>query len=644
MEASEWEARSARNSGAEPGRGEAAPREGESCQKVGWREVLGRRRFWGLNLVWIPHALFILSLILRYTVNLPAVDQWEHEVNFLKAYSEHGFRFSELVVQQAEHRQAMNNVVALINATLFQWDAQIQCVFLWLFVCSLGVALVFLSVTGSETRRWVQVIQMTLSGALLFGVSQYASWNNSSSTSWFTVECCLLAAMVLTRFRMGYGIRLAINMILAAVSTFSASTGMLMWGLFVPFLWIARPTESATVIRAGGVWVLGAVLCVGRYFWDYQKPPGGPSLSEGLEHPLQLIQFFLANLGCPFAKGTTAAPEVQGAWVGGVVVLIVIACLIYVLRNRRDRVFIEEALPWVILGGFCVGMGAAISVGRFSSGFAQATESRFVNTQVLLGISLIFLLPLVFRHGLRACEGPFEGSGTGSSGNGRPALKDNLSIWGAAGFGALSCGIFLLHLIQSVGTFDRQPHYRRIFLGSKAAVQFLRHFRDEQALRWTWTRSWEEFIPKVEFAASKGYLQLAPSTRIRELLASDSPSSSESSSPFGSMEQAAQAAPNVIALSGWAIDPDTHFPADAVLLSWETSTSEPQVFGVAQPANFREDLVTKTGEPEYRWAGWVRYLDTRGFPKAEVTVRAWAYNTRSLKVRALSGQFSYKPE
>lgn len=598
-------------------------------------EVLRTRRFWELNLAWLPHALFVLFLILRYTVNLPSVDQWDYEINFLKAFSEHGFRFSDLIAQQLEHRIAANNLVALVNAIFFRWDAQLQCVFLWSMVGLLGCGLAFLSVTGSENRRWVQLIQMTSAGLLLFGVSQYASWNNSASITWFFIECSLMAAMVLSRVRMEYTARVLIHLLIAAATTFSTSTGMMMWGLFLPFLWVTRPREGMVLKKMSVLWFSAAILCIGRYFYGYQKPPDGPSISAGLSQPLRLAQFFFANLGSPYAKGTSAAPEVQGAWVGAIVFAAFALGLGYVWKKRHDRRLFKEALPWTMLGIYCLLMGMAISVGRFGSGFREATESRFVNTQVLLSIALIYLLPLVVRHARGA-------------GGANPSMLDscrsmNVAILGASGMSALASALVVLHLVQSVGTIDRQPYYRRIFLGSKAGLQFIQHFKDEQQLRWTWARGWEEFLPKVEFAASKGYLALAPSVRVCDLIAPDSPNDSESTR-FGAMEQAGQAAPSVIALSGWAVDPVSQMPADAVLLSWESPSSDPVVFGIAQPANLREDLVEKTGVGEYRWAGWVRYLDTRGFPKSEVTIRAWAYDTLTLKIRALRGQFVHKPQ
>lgn len=598
--------------------------------------AISDRRFWLLNLLWIPHALVILLLIANYTVDLPSIDQWDGELPFLEKVAKGTATFSDLIAPQLEHRVATNRVIGWFVATFFGWNHKVECGFVWLLACGCAWNLCILSCRQPGRSLAARILQLTLMAMLLFGVAQYASWTNCFSIQWFCIEWYLLTGLVVAGASWKFAVRFGVCLALALVATYSSSNGMLLWVLFPPVLFAPLSRDHLrTQGRFVAMWAGVALLAIGGYFVGYQRSDGaGPSMLEGLQDPVRFVTFFLANVGSPFSRGGGFDPINQAVVAGAIVVTLALAALGYLFLRRSDARLLELTMPWMVLGAYAMITGGAMTLGRAASGVSEAIASRYVNTHVLSAIALTFLVPVVVRHMVYS-------RGAGNSGGRWWRWMGAVTEGKAAGFMAsLSTAAVLVHLSYSVVIFDLYPFNKRMFSGVKAAVLFVPCFADESLLKWAWTKPVSKMLPQVEFLDRQGYLRpgLIRSAKIRELIGSGDARLGRPGQN-GSIEQVNRPAQNVVVLSGWAAFAGKGEPAGAVVLSWETNPDDATVFAIAQAGPHRDDIAERLRNPKYRWAGWTKAFDTNALPKGNLTIRAWAFDTDTGKVVELNGSF-----
>jgi hypothetical protein len=609
------------------------------------------RRFWLLNLLWMPHALFILYLIVVYAVDLPTIDQWDGELPFLQNVADGRVTFGDLIAPQLEHRVATNRAIGYLVAKTSGWNHKIECGFVWLFACGCAFNICILACRQPSRSLASRMLQFTLMAALLFGIGQYASWTNCFAIQWFCVEWYLLTGLVVAGAYWPFVARYSVCMALALISTYSSSNGLLTWFLFLPAL-LAPPLREAPKgrLKLIGIWAVVAVLAIGGYFVGYQRSDGGgPSVFAGLQDPIRFVTFFLANVGSPFARGTGVDSIAQGAAVGAVVLTLALTVCVYVFFQRKDGRLVTLATPWLALGAYAMTTGLAMTLGRAASGISEAIASRYLNTHVLSVIALVFLIPLVMRDWLIKIRlrSTSEADAVNADGDSRQAwtarfVTESRTVGLMTG---LTTGFVILHLCYSVMVFDLYPHYKRMFLGVKAAVLMVKCFADESLLKWAWTKPVATMLPAAEFLDAQGYLRpkLIRSARIQDLLGTNDRGLGRNGQ-YGAIEQASRPAQNVISLSGWAVFPGREEPADAVLLSWETSPQDATVFAIAQGGPHRDDLAARLGIGSYRWAGWIVAFDTRLLPKGNLTIRAWAFDMKSAKAFELNESFALQTQ
>ena len=605
--------------------------------------AIGGSRFWVLNLFWLPHALFALYLIAAYTVDLPNIDQWQFELPFLKKVAEGQATLGDLIALQLEHRLASNRIAGYLVAKLFGWDQKVECGVVLLLGCAIAFCICVLSCRRRGQRMISRALQMSLMAALLFGMPQYASWNNCAAIVWFSVECYLLVGLVIAGTQASFVVRLTSCLLLAVISTFSSSTGMLTWILFVPALLAPLPlADLKRQWKMIGIWGVAACLSIGGYFVGFHRPEGSASMLGILLDPTLFLKFFFANVGSSFGGGMGIDAATQGAIAGVVIVALFGAAACYIFAHRKDRELVRCSVSWLMLGAYGLITGAAITLGRARDGLMEALASRFVNTHVLTVIALIFLLPFVLGHISSARKARRESGLQDPEIRGKRFRLPEISNPFAAGLMAsMTTAILILHICYSVSVFDIYPYYKRRFLNAKAAVLFLRFFAEEQMLKVALNQTSAALIPGVEFLNSQGYLRpkLMRSAKVKDLTGS-SDQGLGWTGQYGSLEQASQPAPGATSLSGWAVFPLRNQPADAVLLSWETGSEDATIFAVAQGGPLRPDLATRFGNSSYRWAGWVAAFENRLLPKGKLTIRAWAFDMESAKVFELTGVLS----
>jgi len=87
---------------------------------------------------------------------------------------------------------------------------------------------------------------------------------------------------------------------------------------------------------------------------------------------------------------------------GGLLVLLLLICAVYLSSKRHDRSLLVEALPWLMLAMVAVSAAVLTMIGRLGFGPSQARASRYVTFAVMLPIALLALAPVVRSHWARS--------------------------------------------------------------------------------------------------------------------------------------------------------------------------------------------------------------------------------------------------
>jgi hypothetical protein len=597
-----------------------------------------RRQLWLLQSVWVPHALVILYLIAAYAVDLPNIDQWDGELPFLEKVIEGQAGLGDLISPHLEHRVATNRIIGWFVATFFGWNHRVECGFAWLLACGCAVNLCILAGRIAGVPMLTRCTQVTLMGALLFSLGQYASWTNCfGGIQWLSIEFYLTTGLVVAGLQAPLLWRFGACAALALFSTYSSSNGLLVWFLLLPpVLFPTGKVIPRSQLRYLATWGALAFLAIGGYFVGYERSDGkGPLIAAGLQDPVQFLTFFLANVGSPFAHGTVIDPATQSAIAGSLIVGLFAAALAYVIRHRDEPVLVATSIPWLMIGSYALGTGGAITLGRAADGVLEALGSRFLTTHVLTPIALGFLFPVLFRRAVSGRKQP-----------GRSALGSVLTRSNLAGVSAaLVTAVVILHVCYSVFALRLYPFYLRMFSGVKVAVLFVKCFRDESHLKWAWSKTSAEMVRRTEFLDAQGYLRpkLIRSAKVEGLLGSAEHGLGRSGE-YGAIEKVTRPSQTLLSLGGWAVFPGRGEPADAVVLSWETGPRDATIFAIAQGGPPRDELASRLGNASYRWAGWTVNVDTRPLPKGELTIRAWALDLKTTRVFELNESYLLRNE
>ena len=142
------------------------------------------------------------------------------------------------------------------------------------------------------------------------------------------------------------------------------------------------------------------------YFYGYEKPAHHPSVWQPLSHPIPAGVYVLVFLGSPFTFGTNLPALSLALGMGGLLVLILPICAVYLWSNHYDRSLLGEALPWLMLAMVAVSAALLTMIGRLDFGPSQARASRYVTFAVMLPIALLALVPVVRSHWTRSFSAP----------------------------------------------------------------------------------------------------------------------------------------------------------------------------------------------------------------------------------------------
>lgn len=589
--------------------------------------------------LWIPSAIIAGYLIASYSVDTPTIDQWDSELLFLMKLDEGTATFNDVIAPLIEHRLALNRLLSVPMAWLTGWDRRFS---LWnTLICAscltLGLGILNrLTCTPTLARL---VVPNLLGGALVLGIPQYDTWLNPTHIAWYLVECFLVASLLVTRTPLSIGAKVLCCAAMSMIATFTCGNGLLLWGVVLPVLIVqavVRGVKWPVVLKWAAVWIALACLATGRYFWDYEKPSDSPPIAAG-GNLLAVLRFFIANVGCPFARGTALDPVTQASLFGAVILALAALSVLYVALHWRNVDLVQRTAPWIALMAFGLGTGFAISLGRAGFGLETAIVVRSIHVHVLTVYALIVIMPMILDSLVIRTESKGANAGAVES------SQWSLSPIGAASWlTALGVIVSIGHLLYCVQSAESYKNERARYLAAKTAVLFSRCFTDPQLLGNVWgSVTVQNIDKKLDFMDRKGFMR--PKTFQTALIRDLATRSPAGDATNGAMDQASTPAKDVVAFGGWAVFLDKARPADSVILTWETPETDATVFAISPVGGPRPDVVSKIGDTRFMDCGWGRVFPRDIMPKHEAKIRAWAFDTSAGKAFPLSGELNWIP-
>lgn len=589
--------------------------------------------------LWIPSAIIAAYLIANYSVDIPTIDQWDSELLFLMKLDDGTATFNDVIAPLIEHRLAINRLLSVPMAWLTGWDRRFS---LWnTLVCAscLAIGLGILNRLTCKPTLGRLIVPNLLGGALILGIPQYDTWLNPTHIAWYLVECFLVACLLVTRTTLSLGAKVACCAVMATVATFTCGNGLLLWAVVLPVLIVQALIDGAKLPVLGkwsAVWLALAVIAIGRYFWDYEKPSDSPPIAAG-GNLLTVLRFFVANVGCPFARGTAIEPITQASLFGAVILALAAMSVVYVLLHWRSLDLVQRTAPWIAIMAFGLGTGFAISLGRSGFGIDTAIVVRSIHVHVLTVYALIVVLPMIFDSLVA------RGDPAAMSGGKTVAPQWFFSRTGATSWlTALGVIVSIGHLLYCVHSAESYKNERARYLAAKTAVLFSRCFTDPQLLGNVWgSVTVRDIDKKLDFMDRKGFMRpkTFQSATIRDIAARAPGGEAQT----GAMDQASTPAKDAVAFGGWAIFLEKARPADSVILTWETPETEATVFAISPVGGPRPDVVSKIGDTRFMDCGWGRVFPREVMPKHEAKIRAWAFDTSEGKAFPLSGELDWVP-
>jgi len=333
----------------------------------------------GALLAFLP-ALVCAGLVASYAVDVPVWDDWERAK--LLEHDADGLDWAYLYSPHIDHRIVLPRLVALANARLFGGNLTLEMGLSFAVVLATALGFHGLLRRTLGTRRPAALWGTTfLANALLFTPLQWENFLWAAQPFFLWPMGAVVAVLLILSTRIGWRAKLGLSLALAVVTTHTFSHGLPIWAL-VPAVVVLKRGFGPLRVRAIflGVWFAVAAAVLVPYFsvdgmrstseasHAFGAQPGyrvrNMSVEAVLRDPLKVVRFSAAMLGSPFARIGVVEPSDVAPFAGAAVTLLFAVAAFFWLRRFRDAEAWNRRLPWVLLGGYGLGLCLLAAVGR----------------------------------------------------------------------------------------------------------------------------------------------------------------------------------------------------------------------------------------------------------------------------------------
>jgi len=337
----------------------------------------------------ITPALLCLLFIVLYGVNVVYWDQWEI-VNLLDKLHTNTISFTDLVKQHNEHRVVFPLLAMLGLAEITHYNNLAEMCVSWLLICLSCFVLLRLYLRSVKASIFNLVGFIPVSW-MLFSVVQWENLLWGFQLCVFILELFLVLSIYLLATAKGFDYRFFLSLICGYICSFTILQGLMIWptGLMqIILMGLAQPVKSRrSIIQAGVIWLMAAIIACVLYFIGYVQPPNQPMPLAFLQNPSldfgYLIAYGLSVFGSALSLNIYMAIPVA------ILLCVITIYIIYIVIRNKIKIA-TEAIPYyglVIFGLLCIGL---LMAGRSVYGLESGGSSRYT-TITLISISGIYL-------------------------------------------------------------------------------------------------------------------------------------------------------------------------------------------------------------------------------------------------------------
>lgn len=568
--------------------------------------VFARRRWITgllLALAAVP-AIYITTLVFRYGVEVPLMDDWEIAPLLVKAHTGQ-LTFADLFKQEEEARIVLPKLIFLATTARGPWDVRRQ-MHLSPLICALTAAGLFYLLRRSSLSSATSALCLCLMSVVIFSPAQFELWLFASGFPSFMPALFIVAALAWCETRVAEWTKFVGCAVLATFSAFTMPHGLLAWGLTFPVhLLRDRPRRWKQWAAA---WTSLTLLCALAYFSGYKKPEHLPQFAPSVSIATYLC-YFVAFLGNSFAyAGNEEHRVLLGALAGAALLVLFCAAVVAAIRTTTFR---QRAISWLALGSYSIGAAALATLGRV--GFDRlewATSSRYITFSLYLPVAVIALLAIALKEA--------------------PTRKVRFAVSSIGGLTLLlGAALFVSGFGYSVRTLQWISARNRL---GRGAIAFSRVLDTSTVIK---TFNYPDPPTAIARAASLDDLHLLRPPLIRSTQLDAVPHSEDARAAAGRLNEIVAVAGDQLRASGWAALKRKRKPADCVVLAFANDGASPNIFAISNDIFARPKTVQSLRSRDALWSGWLATFPRSAVPPG-ARVSAWAFDADAAQLYRLN--------
>jgi len=332
--------------------------------------------------------LIYMWAFLRYSVNMPAGDDYDAVLDWLGRFIDSGTiveKFRLIFEQHNEHRIVFDRLIFLADYAI---AGKINFIYLDV-VGALGLFLIFFLLVRIARKSRIPNISVLVLALLVFNLRQWGliSFAMASIQQYWQLLFAMISLYLLRTCQDKS--RLIASIMLAVASIFTGAGGLLTFPIGILYLIVCEKGSRAIV-----AWAVVGVAAFLVYF--VILPYHGTTISKQshellFANPLKALYFILAFLGGYMRKTTPAI------LLGG---LSLIAFMTILFSRMRSGLFKDSAFMATLIG-YIILVAIASGISRSEIGLGEALSSRYT----IYGLTLLALLYIYGLSGARTWIG-----------------------------------------------------------------------------------------------------------------------------------------------------------------------------------------------------------------------------------------------
>lgn len=556
--------------------------------------------------------LFLVYLLHRYAVDVPAWDDWEMAPIITRAQTGQSF-LPDLFRQQQEGRTVIPKLLIILLADFGHWHLTYEMALSVLF--SFGTLIgIYLLLRQSGLGPRGTAISLFLAALLLFAPTYFEVWLTGSDFSSFMPGFWLVAALVIGGAKFSITRKFILCAILSIASSYTLPHGLLSWAITFPLVLLAHevPRWKSWLL----FWLLPCAICLAAFFWNYQKPGHLPNFAPTVS-PIDYLYYIFIFLGSTLACAGKNAPVTVAGICGATGLVLFCGALSHAVSRSRSREFLRRTLPWFALGSYAIGSACLAALGRVGYGTTQALQSRYGPFALYLFLALVGLAAVIHAESAPARS---------------PRAR---RIWISA-MALLALALLIPYsFCATAGVAAMRAGSANNWLG-RSAVLFSRAFDTSSTIKKTIYPT--PAIVRRDARALDDLDLLRPALIKTSNISSIHHWAADGWNATGWCESITPSGNDMLVASGWAVLNSAGRPADGVVLIYEYPERHWVLFAMSDGISARPDIAAELHNRDQFWSGWEATFPRGAFPPG-ARISAWAIDSEQAAIYRLGNKF-----